>query len=114
MSIIGFDIQDSRTVPPPDSDAASSAVAVQVNSSTNGSNFCTNWSSAAFLSSPSADTSPKNSGAFDVEVSECTFIDWLEDLQAANDDQSGKQSDRNMIFDLIDKVFSKIKRHAKL
>lgn len=48
MSIIVYDIQNLRNVAPLGTDTDSSAVAVQVNLTTDGSDFSSNWSSTPF------------------------------------------------------------------
>lgn len=62
VSIIEFDSHNSRYDSPLGTDTATSAVALQVSSTTSGSGFNSNWSSAPCFSSPSAEISPKNSG----------------------------------------------------
>lgn len=105
ISTIEFEIQNSRSAPTQGTDNAKSAVAVLVISTSSGSNLGSNWSSAPCFSSPSAEISPNIAGFSDVDGFECSVIDWLEDLQHADDYQTCKQCDSKMILKLIDKVF---------
>lgn len=107
ISIVEGPIQNSRSAPPLDTDNAKYAVAVQVSSNSDGSDFNSNWSSTSFFSSLSAETSPKNSDYLDIGGSECSNIDLLEDLQGADDDQVRRQCSCKMIFGLVDKFFPK-------
>lgn len=100
---------DFKKCPAASADTDNLAVTVQANSTTVESRFNSSWFSALCFLSPSEKILPKSSRTIDVEGSECSNIGWLENLQNGNGDQPFKQSDRKIIFNLIDKVFSKKK-----
>lgn len=114
MSFIEWDIRNSKNVSPPGTVTANSAIVVQINSARGRSGFNSNFSSEAFMSTTSAEISSLNSDVCHLEGTERSDIDWLQDRQAANDDQRSERSDRKMIFDLIHKLLSENKRRLKL
>lgn len=80
MSFIEFGIQNSEIALALGTDTTNSAVTVQAVSTTGGFDFEIKGSSAPHLSSPFAEIAPRILGALDFKGSECSNIDWMEDL----------------------------------